>query len=410
MKILHFADLHLGVENYGHPDPATGLPGRMVDILKAFDELVNYAIQEKVDLVLFCGDAYKSREPNQTQQREFARRIKALSDAGIPVFLLIGNHDMSVTSGRASSTEIFDTLAVDNIHVSGIPEITLIATASGPVQVVSLPWLRRSAVISREAMRGLNLDEIYHKMEETLTGILEKLSRELDPEIPAILAAHAWVLGVHLGSEKGMSIGQEHKLMLSSIASSDFDYVALGHIHRRQVLSLVAPPVVYAGSLTALDFGDEGEEKGFYIIDIANKGKATRETAFQFHSVPSRRFLTINIDIDETDDEIENILLTEINKKETEINNAIVRLQVNLPASLRSKINDAAIKKVLQTASYYTIAYNVQRKVRTRFSMEKAEDLLPLDALKKYLEIKKAGKEHLKLVMQYGEDLINGEE
>ena len=79
MKIVHFADLHLGVETYGRPDPATGLSTRLLDFLRAFDELVDFAIEEQVDVVLFCGDAYKSREPSQTHQREFAKRGRKFS-------------------------------------------------------------------------------------------------------------------------------------------------------------------------------------------------------------------------------------------------------------------------------------------------------------------------------------------
>ena len=84
MKIIHFADLHLGVENYGHINPATGLSTRLLDFLAALDQVIDYALENKVDLVLFCGDAYKSREPGQTHQREFAKRINRLSTAGIP--------------------------------------------------------------------------------------------------------------------------------------------------------------------------------------------------------------------------------------------------------------------------------------------------------------------------------------
>src|SRR4051794_12570017 len=85
VKIVHFADLHIGVENYSRPDPETGLPSRLLDFLQAFDELVEFSLAENVDLVLFAGDAYKSREPSQTQQREFAKRVQRLASAGIPV-------------------------------------------------------------------------------------------------------------------------------------------------------------------------------------------------------------------------------------------------------------------------------------------------------------------------------------
>src|SRR3972149_2252343 len=93
-RLLHFADLHLGVESYGRPDPETGLSSRVGDFLAALDFTVDWALESGVDLVLFCGDAYKSREPSPTLQREFARRIKRLSVSGIPVFLLVGNPDL----------------------------------------------------------------------------------------------------------------------------------------------------------------------------------------------------------------------------------------------------------------------------------------------------------------------------
>ena len=57
MRILHFADIHIGVENYGKIDTKSGLSTRLIDFLETYDELVSYAIDNQVDLVLFCGDA-----------------------------------------------------------------------------------------------------------------------------------------------------------------------------------------------------------------------------------------------------------------------------------------------------------------------------------------------------------------
>ena len=79
IRILHFSDLHLGVENYGHLDPRTGLSTRLGDFLRSFDSVVEFALDEDIHLVVFCGDAYKTRDPNPTFQREFAKRIRRLS-------------------------------------------------------------------------------------------------------------------------------------------------------------------------------------------------------------------------------------------------------------------------------------------------------------------------------------------
>ena len=95
MKILHFADAHIDMANYGRHDPETGLPLRVLDFLKSLDTIINAAVSEKVDMVIFAGDAYKDRAPAPTFQREWGKRIIQLSQAKIPTLLLIGNHDLS---------------------------------------------------------------------------------------------------------------------------------------------------------------------------------------------------------------------------------------------------------------------------------------------------------------------------
>src|SRR4030042_371227 len=122
IRILHFADLHLGVETYGRIDPATGLSSRLGNFLEAFDQVVNYALDNDIDLILFCGDAYKSRDPSQTYQREFAKRIRRLVEKNKQVFLLAGNHDLPNATGRATSVEIFDTLSIKNVIVGNTPQ------------------------------------------------------------------------------------------------------------------------------------------------------------------------------------------------------------------------------------------------------------------------------------------------
>ncbi|MFC2048436.1 exonuclease SbcCD subunit D, partial [Chloroflexota bacterium] len=172
MKILHFADLHLGVESYGRIDPTTGISSRFLDFLSVLDQVVDYALESKVDLVLFCGDAYKSREPTQTQQREFAQRISRLSANGIPIFLLVGNHDLPNAIGKATTIEIFGTLAVKDVYVSNRPDIYQIPTKSGTVQIASLPWLRRSVLLTKEATKNLDFEQINQKLQQVLTNVI----------------------------------------------------------------------------------------------------------------------------------------------------------------------------------------------------------------------------------------------
>ena len=408
MKIIHFADLHLGVEVYGKPDPATGLDTRLLDFLAAFDKLVDYAISEQVDLVLFCGDAFKSRDPSQTQQREFARRIRKLADAGIPVFLLTGNHDLPAAPGRATSTEIYDTLRIPKVIVASQPKIYMIETASGPVQVAALPWPRKGNIEGKVQgdNQSLSSDEIKAKIEAAMSAMISQMASELDPIIPSILAAHIWVDGAATASERKFILGAEPTVMLSNIALPAFDYVAMGHLHKRQVLS-ETPPVVYPGSLERLDFGEEKDDKGFYVIDIdVRDGRKTIN--YQFHKLDGRLFLTLEKTLAEGELDPTSAVLRLLAEHRDEISGSIVQLKLKMPESVAPLLRDAEIKSALRDAHYYAIAREVERQSRSRLGGEHDEALSPRQALEKYLDMKNVPESRRKELLARAEELLAG--
>ena len=161
-KILHFADAHIDMANYGRHDPLTGLPLRVLDFLKSLDTIVEAAITERVDLVLFSGDAYKDRAPAPTFQREWGRRIIRLSKAGIPTLLLVGNHDLSPALGRANAIEEFATLEVPHVRVLDRPVFLKPDDLEGlPLQILALPWVSRSGLIAHLGVRAGDPGEVY---------------------------------------------------------------------------------------------------------------------------------------------------------------------------------------------------------------------------------------------------------
>ena len=402
IKILHTADLHLGVENYGRIDPETGLSTRLGDFLAVFDQVVEYVLENKIDLFLFCGDVYKSRDPSQTHQREFARRVGRLASNGIPVFLLVGNHDLPNAIGRATTVEIFDTLSVKNVIVANHPGTYRIDTRDGGLQIVALPWVRRSAILSREETRNLTLEETNRRLEEILVDELMSEVSSLDPTIPAILAAHVSVSGARIGSERTMMVGREHLLPQSAIANPAFDYVALGHIHKTQVL-FSSPPVVYSGSLERVDFNEEEDEKGFYSVEIEGRGRVS----FEFHPVRARPFLTIEADISAQDPDPTATVLRAISRREQEIKDSVVRVRVTIPEAQEGLLREGEIRRALSQAHFIAaIAKEVEREPRARLGSQQVEELTTLDALKLYLDSKKTPQDRARVLLEYGEGII----
>ena len=259
IRLLHFADLHVGMENYGRLDPATGVNGRVLDFLRRFDELIDYGLEREVDLVIFAGDAYKRRTPNPTYQRAFARRVKRLADAGVPVVLLVGNHDLPTMVQRASSVDIFRTLDVPNVVVGRVEDIHHIETRRGPVQVATVPYPVRQRLLAHDEYRSLSVEQLDQALRGIVTDNIHALAAKLTPDVPAVLAAHLTVSGATFGSERSVMIGRDAVILKSALADPAWDYVALGHVHKHQSLNNGGyPPVVYSGSLERIDFGEEG--------------------------------------------------------------------------------------------------------------------------------------------------------
>lgn len=276
MRILHFADAHIDIANRGRHDPATGIPMRVLDFLRALDKIVDTAIDEKVDLVLFAGDAYKDRSPAPTFQREWDRRIARLSQAGIPTVLLVGNHDLSPAVGRAHALQEFNTLGVRNVLVIDRPELLGPEKLDGlPLQIIAIPWISRSALIGNYELSGVEpaqiITELENRYQEWIGGWIE----QADPNMPLILTAHTTVQGAVYGSERGVMLGADLVLPASLVRDPHFSYVALGHIHKAQDLNKGAqPPVVYPGSIERVDFGEAKDDK-FFVIAHVEPGQPT---------------------------------------------------------------------------------------------------------------------------------------
>ena len=405
MRILHFADLHIGVENYSRVDPQTGLSTRLGDFLETYDEVVSFALENSVDLVLFCGDAYKSRDPSQTHQREFASRIARLSNEGIPVFLLVGNHDTPHVIGRATALEIFRTLDVSNVHIGDGLKIDRIETAAGAVQILGVPWIRRSAFLAQGETRGLTPDQVNEAIQERLARTIATLAADLDTGIPAILAAHVGISSAKLGSEQSMMLGRDHILLKSDVALPQFDYVALGHIHRHQILGY-DPHVVYSGSLQRIDFGEENDDKGFCVIDLdPNEPAGSRFQEFKFHRVNAKNFLTILVELSPGDSDPTASVLQAISRHHIE--GAIVRLNIKLPADLEGHLREREVREALADAHFVaSVSKEVIEQRRTRFGAAYSKGLDPRDALRSYLDDRNVARDRAEQLMQRAEELM----
>jgi exonuclease SbcD len=380
MKLLHFADAHIDMANYGRHDPGTGLPLRVLDFLKSLDTIVETAISEKVDMVIFAGDAYKDRSPAPTFQREWGRRIMRLSQAGIPTLLLVGNHDMSPASGRAHAIQEFDTLQIPHVRVLQKPEFLNSDELDLPVQLIAMPYISRSGLMAALEISGVDRAEVYSEIEQRLTDLLKGWLEEADQRLPIILTAHASVQGAAYGSERTVMLGSDLVLPASLVKDKRLDYVALGHIHKSQNLNEGNhPPVIYPGSIERVDFGEAKDDKFFVIADV-EKG----ETQVEWRKLEGVRPFIDRRAVLETGENVTETLKSALPPVE-ELENAIVRLTVEYPREWDTLIDDDALRKHTEKTFEFHLVKRPQVEARIRLPADQTvSSLSPLDLLDQY--------------------------
>lgn len=318
MKIVHFADVHLGTANFGWLDPSTGLHTRILDFLDALDALCGYIEHIGPDLVLFAGDAFRTRTPNPTLSKHFADRVQRIADV-CPLVMLIGNHDRQ-KSGDAKhhSIDIMENLGA-KYTISVISDIRHMRMTVGVgcelLHIISIPWL---------------YDTDTSQIVKSLCGVYDEMLDDYVEDEPIILLAHASVEGAMLNDSYTTTLGDECTLPIDIF--EDFTYAALGHLHKHQA---IAKNAVYAGSLERVDWGERDDDKGFVLISIVDG-----EALWQFASLNPRPMIDISIKAKD----VKYICNRDVS------DDAIVRVTVDAPRSASESTIHRAVSSQLADA------------------------------------------------------------
>ena len=401
VRLIHFADLHLGVEAGGRPNRATGLNQRVHDVCDRLDELCSVAEDEGVHVVLFCGDTFKHQHPTPTLQRLFAQRMRRLARAGIRVFLLIGNHDLPKMAALAHPLEIYEALEVEGVVIGDRARLYAIALADGvELQVGALPHFSRSQVLSKMD----DTDDRDATIEHAISQAVRRLADEVDPAQPAVFCGHCHVNQAVVSTSQAMFGLSDIEVPLSTLASTGaFAYYALGHIHHRQVLS-TEPFVAYSGSLERIDFSEgevavvganaaverrQREAKGFYRFDLVQRGdRWTLDGAPAFREVSARPFITLRIEMDATGDPTAEVIgrIEAARSAGCTFESAFVKVAVTLDASDRGRLRHRDIRDAVAEAYDCRVAVTAADDAVAVRDPRFAERMGEEEALERYLE------------------------
>jgi DNA repair exonuclease SbcCD nuclease subunit len=240
-KIIATGDTHFGLTtDTNAEDPETGINLRSLDAFQAFDQLIDYAINNDVKLITHSGDVFNVKTVSQLIINEFYKRVKKISDNNIDFVILSGNHDKSKLPHMKCSLDLSNVLNIPHIYKSDGNDLfdlnyIQIATAG------------------------------YYSKPEELENQLNDINNRIDWNRPSLLIGH---LQVETPEFKYASFKEDlHFTPINLLTKYPYSYISLGHLHKYFKLN-DNPPVYYNGSLVRCSFSEEKDDKGFNVIEF----------------------------------------------------------------------------------------------------------------------------------------------
>jgi exonuclease SbcD len=280
MKILHTADWHLG-DRLGRID-------RTDDLRKAVERVAAHCEQERADVLLVAGDLFSElARPDGLREtiRHWQEVFRRFLEGGGTVLTLTGNHDnenfcqtlvhaMSLAAPTVGKPG--DSIPPGRLYLAADPTFVRLQDRMGgyDVQFVLMPYPTPTRYLKGEA--GLKYGSPEEKNKLLVTAWADAL-REIrahpkyDPKAPAVLGAHVHVHGSQIGPSLFRLTEQEDVVVEGRDLPEQFDYVALGHIHKPQ--SVGAPHVRYSGSIERMDLGEQADQKGVVLVEVGPDGR-----------------------------------------------------------------------------------------------------------------------------------------
>lgn len=256
MKFIHLSDLHLGkrLNDYSLIEDQEYALCRILEIID----------DEAPSGVLIAGDVYDKSIPTAEAIRLFDVFLTNLSDRGIPVFVISGNHDSA--ERMAFGSRLMDQ---SGVHLAGVYdgkcEPISLSDEEGEVRIYMLPFFKPQAA---RRFHGEGIESYTDAMRLAIEAM------NVDTSVRNILIAHQLVTGSSRCESEEISVGGTEDVDISVF--DDFDYVALGHLHRPQ--RCTADRIRYCGSPLKYSFSEAGDVKSVTVVEMPRKGSLTVRT------------------------------------------------------------------------------------------------------------------------------------
>ncbi|QYJ69996.1 exonuclease SbcCD subunit D [Shewanella sp. FJAT-51649] len=256
MRFIHTSDWHIGRQLHNQ--------SLLEDQAYVLDQIVTLAEQHSVDAVIIAGDIYDRSIPPAsavTLLDEVLNRL--ITELGVQVLMIAGNHDGHERLGFAAKQ-----MAASGLHIIGPLQADLtpirLTSPSGDAYFYPLPYAEPATVRQVFGAEANGLSVSSH--EEAMALLLEQIHSHDSQGLPKVVVSHCFLDGgSESESERPLSIGGADKI--SPRLFSEFDYVALGHLHGPQYKG--CEHVRYSGSILKYSFSEQHQHKSVTLVDVA---------------------------------------------------------------------------------------------------------------------------------------------
>ena len=378
MKILHTADWHIG--QFKGP-VVDGVNLRSQDTVKCLEYMVQVAIEEKPDIVCVSGDIFHQEQVGPVRYSDemitATNIITSLAHFSKYVIVMRGtpNHD------GAAQFRVLERMLLNIRNVDVVTEPGVIKTPWA--DIACLPGFDKQEF--RAKFPGLSADEENLAWTKYISDMVFALRAEC--EKTPILMAHYTVPGCNMESgQTSFFTNFEPVIPREALMAARYEAVLLGHIHRPQIIEGF-DNVFYSGAINAMNFNDEGQDRGFWIHEFNEKGTLVKGHRY---TTPYRQFHTITWDPDEVGDYIrEGAMYLHRTGISEDVTDKIVRVRYSCTSEQKKALNIPLLQKNLyELGAFYVADIEAESTIDITNRGLLSEESDPRLNLKKWLEEK----------------------
>jgi exonuclease SbcD len=380
MEMVLISDIHLGRYKYGRMNDK-GYDSRTQDILDNIQQALDYANNHRIKTIVVLGDFYHTKRPAQVFRRLLASKFEWALDKGIKLYLLLGNHDQGKSHGHDLVELVEMSTQIENLRVIEIPTI---------IEV-------EDSVLC--FMPHVNTFDVNIESKKFHDYVIESVEM-LAAKAKASNKKYKYFFG-HYPTDKSVAgksfdMGQDEKsnkvLPIKIFDQNIWTKVYLGDIHKQQEMNFFCRHV---GSVAKVDFGEEGEKKGFYYV------KDDEDT---FIPIKDREFKTLFADL--RDDARQLMMSFCESVQDMDLSESVVRLKIVINETDKKLINFDGIEEYLKEESWNYIGKNIEeiRQEKSEIKIKQSDELNYVSMFRSYIE--QAEIEMKEDILKVGEEVL----